>query len=130
MLLAHLFDLKAITRLHGCQVGWPQLLHPDGYLGLILFYFGGLMRYKHLCLTFGVTTLMCSRVIFYMLRLVAWWLINHLIAQVRFPDPEKMRQFAMMVQLQALIVSDLIGFMDGVFAPAKCTDERIKRNAF
>ncbi len=88
------------------------------------------MSYKHLCLIFGITPLVCSRVICYMLRLVILRLSNHPIAQVRFPDPEKMRQFAKMVQLRAPIVSDVIGFMDGVSIPAKCTDERIEQNAF
>ncbi len=88
------------------------------------------MSYKHLCLVFGITPLVCSRVICYMLRLVVLRLSDHLIAQVRFLDPEKMWQFAEMVQLQAPIVRDVIRFMDGVSIPAECTNERIKQNAF
>jgi hypothetical protein len=130
MLLAHLFDLEAIARLRGLQVGWPRSLRPDGYLGLVLFYFGSTMSYKHLCLILGITLLVCSRVICYMLRLVVLRLRDHPMAQVTFPDPEKMWQFAKMVQLWAPIVSDVIGFMDGVSIPAEFTDERIKQNAF
>jgi hypothetical protein len=88
------------------------------------------MCYKHLCLIFGVTPLVCSRVIRYMLRRVVQRLSDHPIAQVRFPDPAKMRQFADMVQLRAPIVSDIIGFMDGVSIPVECTDERVEQNAF
>ncbi len=130
MLLAHLFDLEAITRLRSRQVGRLRSLRPDGYLGLVLFYFGSTMSYKHLCLIFGITPLVCSRVICYMLRLVVLRLSDHPIAQVRFLDPEKMWQFAEMVQLRAPIVSDVIGFMDGVSIPTECTDERIEQNAF
>ena len=41
-----------------------------------------------------------------------------------------MCQFADMVQLRAPIVSDVIGFMDGVSIPIQCTDERVERNAY
>ena len=87
MLLAHLFDLEAITRLRSRQVGRLRSLRPDGYLGLVLFCFGSTMSYKHLCLIFGITPLVYSRVIRYMLRLVVLRLSDHPIAQVRFPDP-------------------------------------------
>ncbi len=72
----------------------------------------------------------CSRVIRDMLRLVICRLSNHPIAQDRFPDPQKMQQFVEMVQLRAPIVSDVIGFMDGVSIPSECTDERVEQNAF
>ncbi len=87
MLLAHLFDLEAIAHLRSRHVGRPRSLRPDGYLGLVLFYFGSTMSYKHLCLIFGITPSVCSRVIRYMLRLVVLQLSDHPIAQVRFPDP-------------------------------------------
>jgi hypothetical protein len=57
-------------------------------------------------------------------------LSDHPIAQVKFPDPVKMRQFADMVQLRARIVNNVIGFMDGVSIPAECMDERVEQNAF
>ena len=130
MLLAHLFDLEAITRLRGRQVGRPRLLRPDGYLGLVLFYFGSTMSYKHLCLIFCITPLVCSRVICYMLRLVVLQLSDHPMAQVTFPDPEKMWQFAKMVQLWAPIVSDVIGFMDGVSIPVSAPMNKSSKMRF
>jgi hypothetical protein len=60
MLLAHLFDLEAIARLHSRQRGWPQSLCSEGYLGLLLFYLGSTMNNKHVCLIFGVTPAVCS----------------------------------------------------------------------
>ena len=88
------------------------------------------MSYKHLCLIFGITPTVCSHVIHDMLWLVIRRLSNHPIAQVRFPDHQKMQQFAEMVQLRAPIMSDVIGFMDGVSIPSECTDERVEQNAF
>ena len=129
-LIAYLFDLKAIARLRGRQRGWPRLLRPEGYLGVLLFYLGTTMNYKHLCMIFGVTPLVCGRVIRMMLQLIVRQLSDHAIAQVKIPDPVKMRQFADMVQLRAPIVNNVIGFMDGVSIPAECTDERVKQNAF
>ena len=52
----------------------PRSLHPDGYLGLLLFYCGSAISYKHLCLIFGVISLVCSSLIWLMLRLVVRWL--------------------------------------------------------
>jgi hypothetical protein len=71
---------------------------------------------------FGVTPSVCGRVICMMLQLIVQQLSVHPIAQVKFPDQEKMRQFANMVQLRAPIVNDVIGFMDGVLIPVECTD--------
>ncbi len=48
MLLAYLFDLEAIAHLRGCQRGQLRSLRPKGYLGLLLFYLGSTMNYKHL----------------------------------------------------------------------------------
>jgi hypothetical protein len=52
-LLDYLFDLEDIAR--RCQCGRPCSLGPEGYLGLLLFYLGSTMQYKHLCLIFGIT---------------------------------------------------------------------------
>ncbi len=130
MLLAYLFDLEAIARLHGREQGRPRSLRPKGYLGLLLFYSGSTMNYKHLCMIFGVTPSVCGRVICMMLQLIVWRLSDHPIAQVKFPDPVKMRQFDDMVQLRAPIVNGVISFMDRVSISAECMDERIKQNAF
>lgn len=130
LLVADLFASDEIARLRGRRAGRPRSLSPEGFLGLLLFYFGSTMCYKHLCLIFGVTPSVCGRVIRYMLRRVVQRLSDHPIAQVRFPGPEKMRQFADMVQLRAPIVSDVIGFMDGVSIPVQCTDERVEQNAY
>ena len=130
LLLADLFDLQVIARLRGHRSGRPRSLGHEGYLGLLLFYFGSTMSYKHLCLIFGITPSVCSRVIREMLRLVVRRLSDHPIARVRFPDRPKMQQFAEMVQRRAPIVSDVIGFMDGVSIPSECTDERVEQNAF
>jgi hypothetical protein len=54
----HVFDLEALAHL---LRGRPRLLGPEGYLGLLLFYLGSTMNYKHLCLVFGITPPVCSR---------------------------------------------------------------------
>jgi hypothetical protein len=88
------------------------------------------MQYKRLCLIFGITPSVCSRVINMILKKVVRRLRSHPFAQVKFPDAAKMREFTDMVQEQELLVSDIIGFMDGVSFPAECTDERVKQNAY
>jgi hypothetical protein len=89
-LLDYLFDLDFIA--HHCRRGRPYSLPPDGYLGLFLFYLGSTMSYKYLCMLFGITPSVCSRIIHKMLSKVVRKLRNHPFAQVRFPDEHKMRE--------------------------------------
>ena len=77
---------------------------------------------------FGITPSVCSRVINMMLKRVVTILRLHPIARVKFPDGNKMREFADMVQLREPAVNDIIGFMDDVSFPAECTEKRIKQN--
>jgi hypothetical protein len=65
-----------------------------------------------------------------MLKKVVRRLRSHPFAQVKFPDAAKMREFADMVQEQEPLVSNIIGFMDGVSFPAECTDKCIEQNAY
>ena len=72
-------------------------LPSHAHLGLMLFYLGSTMPYKHLCLIFGITPSVCSRILCNMLRLMVRCLREHPSAGIKFPSPEKMQQFAMMV---------------------------------
>ncbi len=112
-LLDYLFDLDFTA--HHRRRRRPLSLPPDGYLGLLLFYLGSGMNYKHLCMLFGITPSVCSRIINKMLSKVVRKLRNHLFAQIMFPDKHKMREYADMAQLQEPKVNNIIGFMDGVF---------------
>ena len=64
-----------------------------------------------------------------MLKKIVRPLRDHPFARVKFPDREKMREYAAMVQLQEPLVDDIIGFMDGISFPAECTDDRFIQNA-
>ena len=54
-----LFDDEPATD----RAGRPQSLHPYAQLGLYLLFIGSKMNYKHLCMIFGVTPMVCSRTI-------------------------------------------------------------------
>ncbi len=84
------------------------------------------MNYKHLCLIFGITPSVCSRGINRMLKKIVHALMDHPFAQVKFPDGDKMREYAAMVEVREPIVNDIIGFMDGVSFPNKCMDECVE----
>jgi hypothetical protein len=105
-------------------------LPPDAQLGLLLFYVGSTMSVKHLCLLFGITPSVCSRILSNMLKLVVRTLRHHPVAKVEFPDEEKMQQFAQIVCTHEPSVQDVIGFMDGVSFTSECTSEKIRQNAF
>lgn len=96
----------------------------------MLFYLGNTMPYKHLCLIFGITPSACSRIINKMLERVVNRLRYHPYARVKFPNNEKMQEFARMIELREPSVDDVIGFMDGLSLSSECTDERDTQNAY
>jgi hypothetical protein len=66
LLLEYLFDDDGIVPCG--RRGRPCSLGPDGYLGLLLFYLGSTMEYKHLYLIFGLSPSVCGHAINWMLR--------------------------------------------------------------
>jgi hypothetical protein len=72
----------------------------DAQLGLLLLYSGSTMNYKHLCLIFGIIPSVCSRILVHMVKPTIGCLHCHASAKVTFPSPEKMQQFALMVNHQ------------------------------
>jgi len=113
-LLEYVIDLDKFSRR---RHGRPCTMGPDGYLGLLLFYLGSTMNYKHLCLIFGLTPSVCSRAINWMLQRTVRLLKGNPFAEVKFPSDVKMREFADMIQAREPLVNDMIGFMDGVSMP-------------
>jgi hypothetical protein len=107
----------------------PHLLTPEGYLGLLLFYLGSTMTYKHLCLIFGITPTVCSHLVNWMLKINVWLLRGHPFAKVKIPNGEKMRKYIDMVRMREPILDNIIGFMDGVSFSAECTNDRVEQNA-
>ena len=89
-------------------------LPPDGMLGLVLFFIGSGMNSKHICMLFGITPTVYSRIMKMMLPMIVRKLRFHHISRVKFPNEEKMQQFALMVQNREPSVDDVIGFMDGL----------------
>ena len=111
------------------RTGRPQLMNPTAQLGLFLFFIGSTMGYKHLCLIFGCTPTVCSRVINKMLKLVVKKLKRHPLACVRFPNAEKMEYYAQLIHQREPAVDDVIGFMDGVSLTSECTSEPVVQNS-
>jgi hypothetical protein len=87
------------------------------------------MKYRHLCLIFGITPTVCSRVINMMLKRMVQLLWGNSIARVQFPDEAKMMLFANMIQQREPMVDNIICFMDGVSFPVQCTDKWANQNA-
>jgi hypothetical protein len=74
---------------------------------------------------FGISPSICSLGINWMLKKTVRALRAHPFTRVQFPSREKMREYTAMVQAREPLVDNIIGFMDGVSFPAKCTDDRI-----
>lgn len=109
--------------------GRPQLLSCEDQLGLLLFYIGSTMGVKWICMIFGITPSTCSHFINMMLARVCNKLDKHPMARVKFPDNNKMAQFAAQIKGREQSIEDVIGFMDGLSLATECTSERIAQNA-
>lgn len=111
------------------SAGRPRSLDNSGYLGLFLFYVGSQMKTKHLCLIFGIIPSTANSIIVWMLKVVCKKLKNNEYAKVSFPDPEKMAEFASIIQLREPLVDNVIGFVDGLSLPVQCSDNECLQNA-
>jgi hypothetical protein len=104
-------------------------MDPNADLGLFLFFIGSTMGYKHLCLIFGCTPTVCSRVLNKMLKLVVKNLKRHPLARVCFTNTEQLEYYAQLIHEQEPAVDDVIGFMDGVSLISEFTSEPVGQNS-
>ena len=49
---------------------------------------------------------------------------------MKFPNKEKMEQFAQMIKLREPLADDVIGFMDGLSLTTECMDDRLTQNTY
>jgi hypothetical protein len=106
------------------RAGRPQLMPFTAQLGL---YIGSTIRIKHLCIIFGIISSTCSEIINKILSLVVHE--EAPLAMVKFPDEEKMENFACLINQSKPEVDDVISFMDGATLTSECTSEPIEQNA-
>jgi hypothetical protein len=111
------------------RTGRPQLMHPTKQLGVYMFYMDSTMGYKHLCLIFGITPTVCSKLINQMLMLVVQKLKRHPLAQVHFPDAEQMEYYVQLIHQHEPAVDDVIGFMDGASLTSECMLEPVLQSS-
>jgi hypothetical protein len=104
-------------------------MDPIAQLGLYLFFVGSTMGIKHLCLILGVTPSVCSRMITTMLSLVVEKLKKHPLARVKFPNVDRIANFARQIKIHEPEVDDVIGFMDGILLTSECTSEMLEQNS-
>jgi hypothetical protein len=64
------------------------------------------------------------------LRMTVKRLRFHPLARIKLSDEQKMQQFAEMMSLREPMISNVIGFMDGLGLAMEMTDERIQQNAY
>jgi len=109
--------------------GRPRSLQTHAELGMFLFFIGSTMQIKYICLLFGCTPSVCSRILRNLLKIIPRKLRHHAFSKVVFPDEEKMAEYAAMVQSREPVAHDVIGFMEGVAVLSECTSETIEQNA-
>jgi len=96
--------------------GRPRSLQTHAELGMFLFFIGSTMQIKYICLLFGCTPSVCSRILRNLLKIIPRKLRHHAFSKVVFPDEEKMAK-------------DRIGFLDGVSLHCKCSSKTFEQNA-
>ncbi len=62
--------------------------------------------------------------------MTVWRLRYHLLTRIKFPDEQKMQLSAEMIRLREPMISNVIGFMDGLGLAMEMTDKRIQQNAY
>lgn len=109
--------------------GRPLSFDKCGQLGLYLLFLNSTMKTKHLCLIFGIVPSSASVYINKMMKLVAKKLSGNSAAKIKFPDQQKMAEYAAMVAVREPAVTNVIGFVDGVSIPVQCSDNEEQQNA-
>jgi hypothetical protein len=110
--------------------GRPWLLPPDGMLGLLLCYLGNQMSIKWLCLIFGIAPSPCSLILKKNLCMTVKRLCSHPLANIQYPNEQKMQQFAEIISIRKPTITNIISFMDRLGLVTECIDERIQQNAY
>jgi len=110
---------------HSRGRGRPTMLGPEDRVGVLLFFLGSSMNMNELSLIFGITPSVCSEVITYMLTTVVSILEHVQEAAVKFPTIEKMQEYAGLVSARDPMVTDVIGFMDGLSLPVQCSSDEL-----
>jgi hypothetical protein len=88
--------------------GRPLSFDKCGQLGLYLRFLNSTMKTKHLCLIFGIVPSSASVYINRMMKLVAKRLSGNIAAKIKFPDEQKMAEYAAMVAVREPSVSSFV----------------------
>jgi hypothetical protein len=85
------------------------------------------MTEAELGMQFGVLQPTVSKVLRHMIPRVVQKLKNHPLARVKFPDEEEMQRYAALITTREPTAERVIGFLDGVSIPIKCSFEDNQR---
>lgn len=108
--------------------GRPNLLDHAGKLGLLLFYTNSTMQIKYLCVIFGITLSTASEIISEMLELLVRNLSRHIHAKIQFPTHAEMVEYATLVNAREELITNVIGFVDGLSLSVQCADDPISQS--
>lgn len=111
------------------RTGRPPLLDVAAQVGILLLFVGSQMEEKFLCLLFGIVP---STVSVYLAKLL--WEVPALLeqnkhAKIQFPKRNKMYQLAALVQRREPEIHNVIGFVDGLAIPVRCSEDEKMQSA-
>lgn len=123
-LLQVLFEEEQLELRIKRKRGRPSMILPADKLGLFLFYVGSRMQIKYLCLLFGLTPSTVSEIIRDMTQLVCEKLQSHEYSKFRLPKTrEEMNNHAELIRQREPLVTNCIGFVDGLAIPIECSGD-------
>jgi hypothetical protein len=116
-------------RRHKGDSGRPWSMNYHGRVGLLILYLGSTMLLKQLSLIFGIVPSVLERNIDYMLNHVCRFLPLHQNSMIKFPNNADCIRFSNLVKYR-YPVNDVIGFMDGLSVPVKCSSDSVTQAAY
>ena len=120
-LLLIVFDEEEIEECrYGKKRGRSRSLDFESRLGLALVFNNSTLRLKFLCMIFGIVPSVCSVEINSMILLIVEKLSAHEDARVKFPSLDECQHYADTIRQREPLVTDVIGFVDGVKVPVQC----------
>lgn len=118
------------SNFHIDRSGRKEKLGSFGKLGCILLFLNSTLQPKHLCLIFGIFSSSVSRIINFMLKLIVKKMMNHNKSRILWPDELQKREYALQIKNREPLVTNAIGFIDGLALRVCCSSDIQEQNAY
>lgn len=110
--------------------GRKPKLDSNGKLGCLLIFLNSTIGEKHLALIFGISVDSVSRTLTSMVKLVNEKLLNNEKCKTAWPSDAEKVEFAAKIAAREPLITNAIGFVDGLALRISCSDDIDEQNAY